>query len=348
MTDFFARLEARHRGEAGVLRPRVPFRFEPVSLSLAGTGLAGADLAGVRAAEPGRRRAHPDWPLAGPVRPGEPWAGAAVADGGQPAAGPEPAPAMAAGPRPVGLRPVRPAGPPRDQTADTDLSATGRADGAAAGGTWRAGQGPGRGETSAFAARQDAPPAPDRTAAPDRTVAPDRAAPHRAALDPAALDPAERGAPPRRQAAGRRAATWTADPGTGEPGAAEQITLRKWWSGSGGEPDEADLADPAAGRSQPRSQPVLRPEPPGDPRRQLPASASARGWPFDQRRARDHAADEPAGPGQESMTIRVTIGRVEVRAAPPAPRTAAVPRPSAGPTLADYLRHRSRPAGARS
>ena len=41
MTDFFAQLAARYRGDADVLRPRVPFRFEPVSASLAAADLPG-------------------------------------------------------------------------------------------------------------------------------------------------------------------------------------------------------------------------------------------------------------------------------------------------------------------
>jgi hypothetical protein len=119
MTDFFAQLGARHRGEAGVLQPRVPFRFEPVSASL-----AAADLTGGSAAEPGWRAPHPDWPFrrpTGPARPDEPWTGSAAGNGGE-LAGLEPASAMAGRPRPAGLRPVHPAWPLGDQAADMDLS----------------------------------------------------------------------------------------------------------------------------------------------------------------------------------------------------------------------------------
>jgi hypothetical protein len=332
MTDFFARLEARYQGEAGVLRPRVPFRFEPVSASLAAADLTG----GAAAADPGWRGTHPGRPFrrpGGAGRPGEPWADPAAGDGGQPPAGPEPEPAMAGGPISAGLRPVRPARPLRDQAADADLSGTGRADGAASGGTWRAGQGPGPVKANAMEARQEVPSALDRAAV----------------LEPTMLEPAEQGAPAERQAV-----AWTAEPGTGEPGtaawAAEQVARREWRSGPGGDPDEADAAaDADAVRSRRRSQSALRPEPPGDPRRQLSmaAPAPARRRPSAQRWARDHAAGEPSGPGQESITVQVTIGRVEVRAAPPAARASAAPRPSAGPSLADYLRHRSRSAGAR-
>jgi len=331
MTDFFAQLQARYRGEAAELRPRVPFRFEPVSASL-----AAADLTGGAAAEQGRRGVHPDWPFHGPGRPGrpdEPWPGLAAADADQPAAGPEPTPAMTGGPRSAGLRPVRPARTLADQAADADLSGNRRADGATSGETWRAGQYPGRGEASAMAARQEAPSALDRAAV----------------LEPLVLEPAERGASPERQAL-----AWTAGLGTGRPGsaarAAEQVTWQERRSGPGGDPGEADVAAGAdAGRSRPPSLPVLRPEPPGGASRQLSvaAPAPARRRPADQRGARDHAAGGPPGPGRESITVQVTIGRVEVRAAPPVPRAAAAARPSAGPSLADYLRHRSRSAGAR-
>lgn len=54
MTDFFAQLAARYRGEAGTLRPRVPFRFEPVSPSLAAAALTGPAAAGPAEAGPGR------------------------------------------------------------------------------------------------------------------------------------------------------------------------------------------------------------------------------------------------------------------------------------------------------
>jgi hypothetical protein len=59
---------------------------------------------------------------------------------------------------------------------------------------------------------------------------------------------------------------------------------------------------------------------------------------------------EPSGPGQESVTVQVTIGRVEVRAAP-ADGRAAMERPASArgpaPSLADYLRQRSGSTGAR-
>jgi hypothetical protein len=345
MTDFVAQMQARYRGEAGVLRPRVPFRFEPVSVSL-----AAADLTGGPAAEPGWRGAHPDGPFrrrpSGPARSDEPWTGLAAEDEGQQAAGPEPDSAitMPAGPQPAGLRPVRRAGPSREQVASPDPSETGPADGATAGGTWRSGQDPAARGADATTARHEAPLARDRAAAGLMPSAPDRAA----VLKSPVLEPAERGTPP-----GRQPVAWTAEPGMGRPGAAsgaaEQVARPQWRSGPA-DPDEADEAtDADAGPSRRRSPWVLRPEPAGSSRPlSVAAPTPARRRPADQRRARDHAAGEPAGPGQDAITVQVTIGRVEVRAAPPAARATPPPRPSAGPSLADYLRHRSRSAGARS
>ena len=343
MTDFFAQMQARYRGEAGVLRPRVPFRFEPASVSL-----AAADLTGGLAAEPGWRGAHPDGPFrrpSGPARPDEPWTGLAAGDEGQQAAGPEPDSAitMAAGPQSAGLRPVRRAGPSREQAASPDPSGTGPADGAAPGGTWRPGQGPAAGGADATTARHEAPLARDRSAAGLMPSAPDRAA----VLESPVLEPAERGTPP-----GRPPVAWTAEPGMGRPeaasGAAEQATRPQWRSGP--DPAEADAAtDADGGPSRRRSPSVLRPERAGSSQPlSVAAPGPARRRPADQRWARDHAAGGPSGPGQDAITVQVTIGRVEVRAAPSAPRAAAGARPSAGPSLADYLRHRSRSAGARS
>jgi hypothetical protein len=346
MTDFFAQLGARHRGEAEVLQPRVPFRFEPVSASL-----AAADLTGGPAAESGWRAPHPDWPFRRPTGPGradEPWTGPPAGDGGEPA-GPEPASAMAGRPRPAGLRPVHPAWPLGDQAADMDVSGTGRARGAASGRAWRAGQDP----RSAVAARHEPGTLTLDPAAPGSAAAPKPAAVLEPAtvLAPAAvLKPAELRAPP-----GRRAVAGTVEPGTVEPGtgrrrtaarAADLAALGDGRPGLAGDPDDEDMA--AAGQSLRRAESALRPDPPDHTRRQLSAVAPAPARrPADQRSARDHAAGEPAGPGQETITVQVTIGRVEVRAAPPAPRAATSPRPAAGPSLADYLRHRSRSAGAR-
>jgi hypothetical protein len=344
MTDFFAQMQARYRGEAGALRPRVPFRFEPVSVSL-----AAADLTEGPAAEPGGRGAHPDGPFrlpSGPARSDEPWTGLAAGDGGQSAAGPEPNSAitMAAGRQPGGLRPVRRAGPSREQVASPDLYGTGPADGAEPGGTWRPGQGPTAGGADAMTARHEVPLAPDRAAAGLMPSAPDRTA----VLQSPVLEPAERETP-----AGRQPVAWAAEPGMGQPeaasGAAEQVA-RPQWRSRPGDPDEADAApDADGGPSRRRSPSVLRPGPASSSRPlSVAAPAPARRRPADQRWARDHVAGEPSGPGQDAITVQVTIGRVEVRAAPPAPRAAAAARPSAGPSLADYLRHRSRSAGARS
>ena len=344
MTDYFAQMQARYRGEAGVLRPRVPFRFEPVSMSL-----AAADLTGGPAAEPGWRGAHPDGPLrrpGGPGRAGEPWTGLAAGDGGQPAAGPEPEPdpaiTMTAGPQPAGLRPVRRAGPSREQVAAADLSGTGPADGAAPGGTWRPDQDPGAGGADATTARPEAPLARDRAAG-LMAWAPDRPA----VLESPVREPPERGTPSARQAV-----AWTAEPGMGRPGAAAwaaELVARPEWRSGPGDPDGADAAtDADAGPSRRRSPWVLQPEPAGASRPLSVAAPAPARRPADQRWARDHVPGEPSEPGQDAITVQVTIGRVEVRAAPPAARAAAAPPSSAGPSLADYLRHRSRSAGARS
>jgi hypothetical protein len=338
MTDFFAQLQARYQGEAGVLRPRVPFRFEPVIVSL-----AAGDVTGGPAAEPGWRGARPGGPFrrpGGSAWSGEPWVGLAAGDGGRPAAGPEPEPdsaiTMTAGPQPAGLRPARRAGPSREQLA-AHLSETGPADGAAPGGSWRPGQGPGGGGANATMAWLKAPLARDRAAG-LMASAPDRAA---------VLESPERGMPP-----GRQAVAWTAEPGMGRPGAAgrAELAARPEWRPGPGNPDEADVvADADAGPSRRRSPWVLQPEPAGA---SLPLSAAApapaRRRPADQRWARDHVPGEPSAPGQDAITVQVTIGRVEVRAAPPAARATPPSRPSAGPSLADYLRHRSRSTGAGS
>jgi len=50
--------------------------------------------------------------------------------------------------------------------------------------------------------------------------------------------------------------------------------------------------------------------------------------------------------GGEPVTVHVTIGRVEVRAAAPAPREHSHRPEPTGPTLADYLRRRTHSAGA--
>ena len=266
MTDFFAQLEARHRGEAGVLRPRVPFRFEPVSASL-----AAADLTGGPAAESGWRGAHLDWPFrrpGGPGRPDEPWTGPAAGDGGQPAAGPEPA-RWLAGRSPQACAPFARPGRGGTRRRTRTCPVRRRADGAAPGGTWRVGGGPGRGLARAVAPRQEvAASALEPTTALDRAAAPDWVK---------VLEPTEWGTLPERQAVARTAGPETGEPGTRRPGtarAAEQVARREWPSGPGGDPDEADVAAGTdAGGSRRRSRSALRPEPPGDP---LPAAVRGR------------------------------------------------------------------------
>ena len=278
MTDFFAQLQARYQGEAGVLRPRVPFRFEPVSVSL-----AAGDLTGGPAAEPGWRGARPGGPFrrpGGSAWSGEPWAGLAAGDGGRLGAGPEPDPAitMTAGPQPAGLRPARRAGPAREQLAAADLSGTGPADGAVPGGSWRPGQGRGGGGANATTAWLEAPLTGDRAA---RLMAP---APDRAAV----LESPERGMPP-----GRQAVAWTAEPGLARPGAAAgsaELVARPEWRSGPGDPDEADVAAGAdAGPSRRRSPSALQPEPAGASR--LLSGAAPR----------RPAAGPPTSPGRATM-----------------------------------------------
>ena len=132
MTDFFAQLAARYRGDADVIRPRVPFRFEPVQPSL-----AAADLTGEPAAEPAAYPERPHRRPGGPAGPGEhddlrrgsPARGPA-ADAGdvRPAAGVESGRIVAAGPDPGGPRSARPARQPVATTerapSRTDRAAT--------------------------------------------------------------------------------------------------------------------------------------------------------------------------------------------------------------------------------
>lgn len=322
MTDFFAQLAARYRGEADVLRPRVPFRFEPV-----GASLAAADLTRDAAASSEWPGAHPQRPFRRPGGPGrhdEPWHAPAAGGGNLRTAGLGSELAMAVG---IG-RAGRDAGRAMAAPAETAEPETARRAAPRRAAPRSAGAWPGQAEAAAAGA-----------AALGRTAVP---------------GPAERGALPERHTVASAAEPGVAEPGVAEPGAAEPGMAAQvvWWdrrSGPGGDPDEADAAAGAdAGRSGRRSQLMLRPEPPGNPGRQLSgaAPAPARGRPSDQRRAQGHAVGEPAGPGQESITVQVTIGRVEVRAALPASKAVAAPRSPAGPSLADYLRHRSRSAGA--
>ena len=401
MSDFFAQLAARHRGEAAALRPHLPSRFEPVSASLAAADLTGETVAGagpVLAGGLGPGGLRPDGPDLGDLRPGRLGPG--------------------------GMRSVRLAGPGWGQAADGERGVGAEPwDGAWPDGTWpdgtaaadgamlaerpphqeelvrrsadQANSGPGLwadGTAAGRVTRMGAAGLAAETGAADwaaKTGAADWAAKTGAAETGAARlavsRPGARGTVgarswPGQLGAARPGQTRTGAEGAGSgpdaagpgPGARPRGELAAWgdaarawgsaqaWSsgqpGSGVSAAEADFAaGPDGGPSGARPA-VLRPARlpgawPGDtglrpvPVGQPAALGRRRVWPGPGR-----AAGGPSGPGQDSITVQVTIGRVEVRAAPPAGRAAAE-RPAstrgAGPSLADYLRHRSRSAGAR-
>jgi hypothetical protein len=319
MTDFFAQLAARHRGEAAALRPRVPFRFEPVGPSPAGPIPQPAATSG--------------WP---PPRPGHPWRGPQAADDDQP---------------PVGLHPVGPAGLLPELTADTGRNRMDaeRSGVPASGHPGQPARGPRREAPDAAAAGPQTP-APQagpgtapfgpvsRAAALRPAPAAPAAIPGAAAPEPAATpEPVPLAASLAGSLTGPRPAARDAGPGQAA------LAARRGRRPGPGHRDEPDAGeDRDAGRARASSPPVLRPQSAAHPGWPLTAAASAQGRRrlADQPRAQAHGA----GPGQENITVQVTIGRVEVRAAPPATRAPAAPRRAAGPSLADYLRHRSRGA----
>jgi hypothetical protein len=287
MTDFFAQLAARYRGEANVLQPRVPFRFEPVAAAL-----TPADPV----EETAREFQRAPEVLAELLR--------------QPTAAEFRHP------------PVRPAElDARDEPRD-DPSVRSPAD-------VRPLPGP--------AARERAPSRAERPehAVPTGTV---QASPSIAAAGPAAPWPGPAAAheaqatstvPERDVARGSRRSRDVAnsdDPATGpdvdaEPGA-----------GRAGRHPATPASRSRAGAGTPISP---------------AASAPGRRQPSGIRSKQGRIAAAPPGPGgQESITVQVTIGRVEVRAAPPAPAERPASAPAAGPSLADYLRRRERSAGA--
>ena len=185
-----------------------------------------------------------------------------------------------------------------------------------------------------------APFAPVSRAAALRPAAPaaPAAIPGAAAPEPAATpEPVPLAASLAGSLTGPRPASLAAGPG---PAALAARRGRRPGPGHRDEPDAGEDRD--AGRARASSPAVLRPQPAAHPGWPLTAAASAQGRRrlADQPRAQGHGA----GPGQENITVQVTIGRVEVRAAPPATRAPAAPRRAAGPSLADYLRHRSRGA----
>lgn len=330
MTDFFAQLAARYRGDAGMLRPRVPFRFEPVTMPLAAAGPAGEAAAESRWPP---AEAHPVGPRRPPARPAEPVAH------GESRRGPSaqgPADARSA------ISPVPPAGAGAEAGAEPGGPVT------------RPGHAAQQ-EGHRAAAGRAAAPAERRAAAPAEHVVRQevaQAGPAAAAASPAVLRPEPGPAP------GARVTAWAAAP---EPAPERAV------------PPERRRPRPAAGPDEPATGPVtgpvppagagadaghpwrhpataLPPAPPGSVAHELAvaAPATARRRPSGDHRAQGHAAGEVPGPGRESITVQVTIGRVEVRAAPPAAAERPASAAPAGPSLADYLRRRSRPAGASS
>ena len=318
MTDFFAQLAARYRGDAGVLRPRVPFRFEPVTTSLAAAGPAGEAAAESRwpSAEP-----HPVGPRRPPARPAEP-----AAHGGSRRGHSVQGPGDARSAISV-TRPARPAGAGAEARAEPGGLVS------------RPGDAPRR--RSHPAAAGEAPALAERAVRWDTAQAGQAAASVRPALPQPGPAP---GARVRASAAGPEPAA--------EPSVTRERGLRP-----AADPDESATgsvtpagADADTGHSRRNLATAVPPAPPGGAARELavaaPAPADRR--PPGDRRAQAHGAGEVRGPDKESITVQVTIGRVEVRAAPPAAPERPASVAPAGPSLADYLRRRSRSAGASS
>jgi len=279
MTDFFAHLAARYRGETDVLQPRVPFRFEPVSTSQAAT-----DPIETGAWEPAP---HPQREQAQRQRPG-------------PAAGQE-AGWAAVRPRP----PAAPARPeaPRGQAASTPPARV----------------------ASAMAVPARAVPA--------RAV-PARAVPARAVQ--ARAVPAARPQAAGEEAAGTAGLTGAARvirpvPVAGT--APERGTPSRWPRFAAGLDEQAPGTALGPARRHPAAAPAPAAAPGGMDRQPAPGGRRASG---------QHHAAVPAPGGPENITVQVTIGRVEVRAAPPAAAERPASAPAAGPSLADYLQRKAR------
>ncbi len=334
MTEFFAQLGARYRGEAEVLQPRVPFRFEPVR-----TSLAAADPIEQTAAESWRPapEAHRE-PRGSAARP----AGADAPDESRrgpsvrhPARGMDDVRPMhglvvAAGPDPgrPGTAAAGALRPPRDQPAAAarERPPAELTERVAPAGAAEAGQ-----ATAAISPRARQPerepePEPEARQAEPGTRQPEtrtrRREPGAARDAQAATSASERAAPRAGRRSGRAA---------GVQEAAAEL--------------EAD-AEPGANGSRRLPLTALAPMLPGDGGRQVAVAAPslARRIAGD-RRTQGRMAGEAPG-GEENITVQVTIGRVEVRAAQPATPERSASSAAAGPNLADYLRRRSRSAGA--
>jgi len=307
MTNFFAQLAARYRGEADVLRPRVPFRFEP-----AGPARTVAEF--IPDADPPSR-----WPV--PEPPSELPRPPAVADRRQPPAGP-------AVPGEPGTE-DRSSGRPADAGPRTVLAGTTE--------PVPAGQ-PGR----FFPAPRPPQAAPPRLPSPAERPGPAE----RAAIEP----------PGSPAALAGRAVRWPAD--VAAPAAAAPVlqarpapaASRRDVAGEERRPRPAAHPDDLPSAAEPPAI-GMRPDRPVSLSPATPGSVIAPAAPMPRRRglaehhARPGAAAAP-GPGRdESITVQVTIGRVEVRAGRPAPADRSAGRPSSGPSLDDYLRRRQGSAG---
>jgi hypothetical protein len=320
VTDFFAQLAARYRGDADVLQPRVPFRFEPAATALTAAGpladmvselarpaaQAGPELAGGLAAGPFRH--SPAW-LAELEEPSETRHGLTLGS-------------------PAGVRPV--AGPVAGSVmtggSDRDRPAA-RSVGASLP-QYRLTAG----EQTPFLAEHPENPALGASL----QASPPRPAAHA----PAARSPAARPGTRRPAPAAPR-----------ETPAVSTAPEREMPSGSRQSRDVAS----SAGSQDTGFEPGTRQHPaamllPGRAGRQDNDAGpeSFRSSQARRRQALGHpsAASTARPAGEEGITVQVTIGRVEVRAAPPVPAERPAGRAATGPSLADYLRRKERSAGA--
>jgi hypothetical protein len=320
VTDFFAQLAARYRGDADVLQPRVPFRFEPAATALTAAGPledmvseparpaaeAGPELPGGLAAGPFRH--SPAW-LAGREGPDDPREG--------------PSRRSPAGVRPVAGPPagsVMTGGPDRDRPAARSVAAS-----------------PPR---YRLTAGEQAPFLAEHPENPALGASPQASPPWPAAHAPAARSPAARPGTRRpAPAAPRETRALSTAPEREIPRGSRQS---RDVASSAGSPDTG--SEPST-RQYPAA--MLLPVPPGHAGRQDTDAGpvSSRSSQARRRQALSHpSAARPAG--EEGMTVQVTIGRVEVRAAPPVPAERPAGRAATGPSLADYLRRKERSAGA--
>lgn len=325
MTDFFAQLAARHTGSADALQPRVPFRFEP--LVRPATAAAGAGPAGPAPGPGAREELLPGQPPHPRARRSTP--GAARPARGSAAPGPLPG-RTAEGPA-AGARESILAGPP-GKTPATEAPA--------------AGARPGRAVARTRAGRsRDGAPGDPSGAAPR----PEQAAGMRPRGGHAGDDAIPAAAPGVTGEPEAPSEPWAAvtPPAPGPPALALHSTQAAVAADQGqpASPAGASLAardgTPASTHARPgQPTPVLLPVPPAAAR---PATPRRRG--AGNRTQWLPGGGGPTLDGGEPITVQVTIGKVEVRAAAPVPPERSHRPALTGPALADYLRRRSRSAG---